>query len=95
MFVNINNKNKINRLFVRVINKKTLNEEKNFIEICNINFDGERRRNSGGFNLAMSSDSSKLLVYENTPADPKNPQTYNLTVLDIQNNFKKIYTSSK
>jgi hypothetical protein len=76
-----NSKTKRNVLSVQQIDKKTLQPGAEKIKIAEIDFTGESRSNSGDFNLRVSRDSSKVLVFYKKPYDGDEPESFGFYVL--------------
>lgn len=76
-----NAKTKKNVLSVQQINKKTLQPEVQKTKIAEIDFAGEKKSNSGEFNLRVSRDSSKVMVFYKKPYDNDEPEAFGFYVL--------------
>ena len=86
------NETKKNSLFVETINKRTLLSNNDIEKISEINFSGNKRRNSGDFNYEISRDSSKILIYSVLPYEKNESAKFKLLVLD--NNLEKIWANN-
>ena len=75
-------KQKQNFLYVQRINKKSLKPEGEPREIASINYEGERKSNSGSFDYSLSSDSSKMLIFYNLPHNKKEKERFGFHVFD-------------
>jgi|AntRauTorckE5430_2_1112549.scaffolds.fasta_scaffold01448_3 hypothetical protein len=75
-----------NTLFAQTIDKSSLQLNDKRVEVAEIN--AKRRMNKGGFDYAISRDSSKLLIYSNLPFERRGGEKLSLNVyneaLDLQ-----------
>jgi hypothetical protein len=84
-----NSKSKKNVLSIQQIDKKTLQPSAEKTKIAEIDFAGESRSNSGEFNLRVSRDSSKVLVFYKNPYDDDEPEGFGFYVLS--DNMKPLW----
>lgn len=75
-----------NTLYLQKVDKKSLKLESQITEIASINFSGKTRRNSGNYNVIVSDDSSKLLVYYQLPYDKGEPEQFGFHAFDSKMN---------
>ena len=78
----LNQKKKKKYLFVQTVNKKTLVPNNDMKKVAEIDFSENSKFNSGYFNFQLSNDSTKLLVYNDLPYNPKEREKFGLTVLN-------------
>jgi hypothetical protein len=71
-----------NTLFAQTIDKSTLQLNDKRVEVAEIN--AKRRLNKGGFDYAISRDSSKLLIFSNLPFDRRGSEKLSLNVYDTK-----------
>ncbi|MBI1768550.1 MAG: hypothetical protein HYR67_09265 [Bacteroidetes bacterium] len=82
-------KEKKNVLFVDEIDKNTLQPKKEKRKIGEIDYSGNSNRNSGGFSIRVSRDSSKVLAFYSLPYEKGEPEAFGFNVLD--SNLKSIW----
>ena len=75
-------KQKQNFLYVQRINTKSLKPEGEPREIASINYEGERKSNSGSFDYSLSSDSTKMLIFYKLPVNKKEKERFGFHVFD-------------
>jgi hypothetical protein len=75
-------KSKKNLLFVREVDKSTLQPKADREKIGEIDYAGKSKRNSGDFFFRVSRDSSKIMVVYSLPYDDDEPEAFGLSVLD-------------
>lgn len=75
---------KKNRLFVREIDKATLQPKKDRLALGEIDYSGKSSANDGGFNFRFSRDSSKVLIHYRLPYTKGEPEIIGLHILDDQ-----------
>jgi len=91
---NEDNSTKLNQLFIRTINQKTLEFNEDERVISAINYEGNWKTNSGSFEIIISNDKSKLAIFNKEPGKRKEPINYSLTVLDTKNDLKVLWSRS-
>lgn len=79
-------KDKKNKLFVQTIDKNTLLPSYDIKQIGEVDYAGNMKSNAGNFNLRLSRDSSKVLVYYNLPYEKHENEKFGFHVLDAQLN---------
>lgn len=77
-----NQKSKKKYLFYQTIEKNTLSVNKDLKKVAEIDYDGNSKYNSGNFQYELSRDSSKLLVYYNTPFEKGEKEKFGLHVFN-------------
>ena len=77
---------KINSLFVQEVDKQSLMLNPNKKKLGEINFEGNSKRNSGGYSFRLSQDSSKILVYYNLPYESQQAEKFSFLVMDNRMN---------
>mgnify|MGYP001810342391 CR=1 FL=1 len=82
-----NSKLKKNFLFVQTFNPTLLEPENNAKMIAEIDCPDETKDNSGNFSIAISDDSSKVLVFYNLPYVKDKPESYGLQVYNNEMNL--------
>lgn len=82
-----NKSTKKNMLFVQSINKNTLKPNGDFKKVGEVDYEGNRKSNSGDFNVKLSRDTSKLMVYYNLPYEQHENEKFGFHVLDSKLNF--------
>lgn len=83
MFYSIaDQKSKLNTLFVREIDKSTLQPKPEKKKIGEIDYKGKSKRNSGRFYFRVSRDSSKVMVVYSLPYEEDEPEAFGFNVLD-------------
>lgn len=85
-----NQKLKQNFLFRQHVNKNTLMPDKELKKIAEIDYSGRGKKNAGVFNVSMSRDSSKVLIYYDLPYNKGEPEQYGFCVLD--NDLNELWT---
>ena len=91
LFTTFNNKrDKKHYLFLRHINKESLQPTGEPLKVAEINYTGHKKWNIGSYHFKMSRDDSKLLVYYNLPYDSEAYEKFGLHVFDEKN--KQIWT---
>ena len=73
-----------NILFVREIDKSTLQPKTDMLKLGEIDYSGKSNSNRGDFNFRISRDSSKVLVFYNLPYTKGEPEVFGFNVLDDQ-----------
>jgi hypothetical protein len=73
---------KRNTLSVQEINKETLKPENTKNRIAEINIETGSRRNSGNFDIKVSRDSSKVLIFYAMPYEKNEPESFGFYVLN-------------
>ncbi len=71
-----------NTLFVREIDKASLQPKTNILKLGEIDYSGKSSTNHGDFNFRVSRDSSKVLVFYNLPYAKDEPEVIGFNVLD-------------
>lgn len=71
-----------NTLFAQTIDKSTLQLNDKRVEVGEIS--AKKRSNKGGFDYAISRDSSKLLIYSNLPFERRGTEKLSLNVYDTK-----------
>lgn len=91
---NEDTKSKLNQLYLRTINTKTLaiNNDKKIIS--SIDYEGNWKKNSGTFEIHMSNDSSKLGIFNLSPYSKKEVINYSMTILDIKNDLEVLWSKN-
>ncbi|MCH2081588.1 MAG: hypothetical protein MK226_04315 [Saprospiraceae bacterium] len=85
LFTSFNNRSqKKNYLFAQKINRKRLIPEKKLTKIAEISTKSEHR--AGQFDIEISKDSSKVLVYNQLPYQKREPERFAFRVYDNQFN---------
>lgn len=79
-----------NKLYLQEIDKSSLKLKGKRKKVANI--EAKRRINKGGFDYAISRDSSKILMYANLPFERRGGERLSLTVYD--NRLKKQWTKA-
>lgn len=75
-------KSKKNMLFVQSIDKTSLLPNTEQKKIAEIDYTGNSRRNSGGYDFQISRDKSKLLIYYNLPYEKGEKEKFGFKVFD-------------
>ncbi len=75
-------KEKQNFLYVQPINTHSLQQEGAPRLIAKISYEGEKKKNSGSFDYALSADSTKMLIFYNLPHNKKEKERFGLHVFD-------------
>jgi len=79
-------KSKLNTLFVKEVDKTTLQPKKEKKKIGEINYEGKSKHNTGRFFFRISRDSSKVMVVYSLPYEEDDPEAFGFNVLDDQLN---------
>jgi len=85
----LDNKAKQNSLYIKQIDKTTLRYRTKGEKLAEINYEGSRRYNSGSFGIDYSRDSSKILIFYNTPFKKGEQEKFGFHVFD--NNMNQLY----
>src|SRR6478609_9232307 len=75
-------KTKVNTLFVKEVDKTTLQLKEEKKKIGEINYEGKSKKNTGEFFFRISRDSSKVMVVYSLPYEEDDPQSFGFNVLD-------------
>lgn len=73
-------------LYVRELNKATLEPATDNRQIAEITFDKSKEAKSTGFQIKKSSDGSKIMVYYNTPFSKKGAESFGIHMFDASLN---------
>jgi hypothetical protein len=85
----LDKKRKVKSFYVQSIDKFTLQFKNDRIQLAEIDFSGNSKRNSGSFNYRISRDSTKLLVFYNLPYEKDGNEKFGFHVYD--KGFKQIW----
>jgi hypothetical protein len=77
-----NQREKRNTLFVKEVDKATLQPKAEKKKIGEIDYKGKSNRNNGDFRFRVSRDSSKVLVFYSLPFESHEPEAFGFNVLD-------------
>ncbi|MFY0599736.1 MAG: hypothetical protein JXR03_08685 [Cyclobacteriaceae bacterium] len=75
-------KEKQNIIYVQTINKKTLQPNKDFKMVGDFSYKGNLKSNAGKFNLRVSRDSSKIMVYYDLPYKENENEKFGFNIFD-------------
>jgi hypothetical protein len=75
-------KEKKNTLFLKEVDKKTLQPKMEKRKVGEIDYKGKSKRNNGDFRFRVSRDSSKVLVFYSLPFEKDEPEAFGFNVLD-------------
>lgn len=82
----LNTKTKVKYLFSQTLNKQTLKGNNNIKKVAEIDFSDFSKYNPGNFSVTYSPDSSKIMIYYNTPYDKKANEKFGFVIYDAEMN---------
>jgi hypothetical protein len=88
-----NTKTKVIYLFSQTLDKSTLKPNNDLKKVAEIDYKDFSKYNPGDFALTYSADSSKIMIYFNTPYDKNNNEKFGFVVFD--QNLNELWASIK